>query len=891
MHKTIAIVQARMGSTRLPGKSLALAWRNMSLLELVLRRVQQAKTLDQVVLATSDNPRDDVLVTVAEVCRVPSYRGDELDVLGRFSGAAAIHPTLAVVRICADNPFVDPAEIDKLVEFFWDQQPCDYAYNHLPTCGLPDGAGAEILSAETLHHLAEMPMSPAYREHVTLWLQEHPDEFKIEALTADRPLRHPHYRLDVDYPGDLRFLHALTDRLPAERGPLWSTAEIVRVLDEEPKLHELREKRTAERVNPTHRIIFVDAAIDPEILHDLGGDALHSTNPAATLSLSRAAGEFTRLEDLCTTADSLAVHAQVAAVTQRLRAAYDDTALATRYPNPFQVHSYHVSFLFFSLLSKLSQLDAALKGAQGDGGGEGARVLLIADHPEPQLPSYPLTEDDRVYAWLLSRLATVRNVGLEWRSTPARSTDGGVTWRIRSRIWASKLRSTLRPHARRARAARQWLNVAVRRDGALPVVLGHRDYQARGLSTETLRTWGLAWRETPSSITSGGQGTVSDEDQQLLSTEIRRVLEQVLSEELGDEHALVLRPMVERIAASMRGFIEQCSAVDDYLAKTRPIAYVSSSLAGVLEDRLLAIICRRRGTPVIGLQHGGSYGELADGCSRIGATVYLDELEVCDTFVAWGPGCVTALQGAQETYRPEAHHARVVAGSCLTIPSPKTPSAKDPPMSANSPGIRLLYVPHMIQVNVMRTAWLRDRYVEHMVAMCDLLQRYATTHEVAVKLPLADDRWNRLVADELLRHYGQLRFVWRSHSVPQLADEADLVILDVPETALCQVLPLPVHILTVEHMAEMYPGGNLASLDSLDLLRRRCLVAQTYTDLRHLVERCLAHPRDMAWPDLHNHDYFYRYVKNPADVTGYEAYEAPLRGGLASSRGHEAARA
>ena len=115
--RTIGIVQARMGSTRFPGKSLTSLWGPMALLELVLTRVNRARSLDLVVLATSDQPGDDALAPVAEALGVPVFRGDEQDVLRRFCGAVERYPAEAVVRICGDNPLVDPAEVDRLVGF------------------------------------------------------------------------------------------------------------------------------------------------------------------------------------------------------------------------------------------------------------------------------------------------------------------------------------------------------------------------------------------------------------------------------------------------------------------------------------------------------------------------------------------------------------------------------------------------------------------------------------------------------------------------------------------------------------------------------------------------------------------------------------------------------
>ena len=141
---TVAIVQARMGSTRFPKKMLAQLG-GLPLLEWVLRRVLKAKCIDQVVLATTDHVRDEPLVKLAEQLGVTAYRGSELNVLKRFVRAAALAKATDVVRVCADNPFIDPCEIDRLVLYFFNRE-FDYVCNHQDRLGseYADGIGAEI---------------------------------------------------------------------------------------------------------------------------------------------------------------------------------------------------------------------------------------------------------------------------------------------------------------------------------------------------------------------------------------------------------------------------------------------------------------------------------------------------------------------------------------------------------------------------------------------------------------------------------------------------------------------------------------------------------------------------------------------------------------------------
>jgi spore coat polysaccharide biosynthesis protein SpsF len=202
--KTVAIVQARMGSSRFPGKMLAQLG-GIPLLEWVLRRLARATALDQIVLATSDNENDNPLADLAIKLGVQVYRGSESDVLARFIGAATMTNATNVVRICADNPFIDPEEVNRLITYFAEHQ-CDYACNHQDRLGsgYADGFGAEIFSADILKTIATLAKEPRHREHATLYLWDHPKEFKLAAIRAPAELSFPELRFDVDTPEDLQ---------------------------------------------------------------------------------------------------------------------------------------------------------------------------------------------------------------------------------------------------------------------------------------------------------------------------------------------------------------------------------------------------------------------------------------------------------------------------------------------------------------------------------------------------------------------------------------------------------------------------------------------------------------------------------------------------------------
>ena len=200
--KTVAIVQARMGSSRFPGKMLAKLG-SCTIIEWVLSRVKRANLLDEVLLATSNLPRDDILAKIANQCNVSVYRGSESDVLKRFTNAAIKYQAETVIRVCADNPFIDPDEINRLVSFF-ESNDCDYACNHQNhlDSNYADGFGAEIFSFSLLKKINMLAKDSRHREHITLYLWDNNNSYKMMSVPAPKDLCYPYLRFDIDTPED-----------------------------------------------------------------------------------------------------------------------------------------------------------------------------------------------------------------------------------------------------------------------------------------------------------------------------------------------------------------------------------------------------------------------------------------------------------------------------------------------------------------------------------------------------------------------------------------------------------------------------------------------------------------------------------------------------------------
>lgn len=205
--KVLAIIQARMGSTRLPGKVLA-DLGGEPLLARVLRRVRRSRLIDEVVVATTENESDDLLVDYCakEECRV--FRGSEDDVLDRFYQAAKSCTPDAVIRITADCPLIDPEVNDLVIQEFTSAVPAiDYACSFLPRRTFPRGLDVEIISFAALERAWLEDENLSWREHVTEYVLNHPEAFTILGITNE--VDYSEHRWTVDTPEDLELVRKI----------------------------------------------------------------------------------------------------------------------------------------------------------------------------------------------------------------------------------------------------------------------------------------------------------------------------------------------------------------------------------------------------------------------------------------------------------------------------------------------------------------------------------------------------------------------------------------------------------------------------------------------------------------------------------------------------------
>jgi len=230
--KITAVIQARLGSTRLPGKVL-MDLGGKSVLSRVVDRLRRAKKLDEIVVATTNSVADDAIVRECHQLKVGYLRGSENDVLDRYQRAALVCSAQVVVRITSDCPLIDPQLVDETIWTF--QRHCaDYASNVFPRT-YPRGLDTEIFTTAALEQAWNDAHEPYQREHVTPYFHEHPELFRMASLRGH--VDYSQYRWTLDTPEDLVLLRTIYARFFNRDDFSW--AEVIRLMEHEPELAEL----------------------------------------------------------------------------------------------------------------------------------------------------------------------------------------------------------------------------------------------------------------------------------------------------------------------------------------------------------------------------------------------------------------------------------------------------------------------------------------------------------------------------------------------------------------------------------------------------------------------------------------------------------------------------
>jgi spore coat polysaccharide biosynthesis protein SpsF len=230
--KITAVIQARMGSTRLPGKVL-MDLGGKTVLARVVDRLRRATLINEILVATTDSIADDAIIQECRRINVASFRGSESDVLDRYYKSALLTAAEGIVRITSDCPLIDPQIADDTVRLFLDLRP-DYASNALDRT-YPRGLDTEVMTRDALACAWREAHLSYQRAHVTPYLYENPSRFDILAVRGR--INYSDHRWTLDTAQDLVFIRAIYDQLGNDDNFSWH--DVLAVLQREPELVEL----------------------------------------------------------------------------------------------------------------------------------------------------------------------------------------------------------------------------------------------------------------------------------------------------------------------------------------------------------------------------------------------------------------------------------------------------------------------------------------------------------------------------------------------------------------------------------------------------------------------------------------------------------------------------
>jgi spore coat polysaccharide biosynthesis protein SpsF len=237
-NRVVLIIQARMSSSRLPGKSM-LPLAGKPLVFRMIERIKKCKKIDEIVIATSDQQEDKVLVDLAEELQVSYFQGDLLDLRNRYLKAAEKFQANFIVRIPADNPMPDWNEIDKLIEFHLEDNPSGFSSNlaQVNNSEYLDGIGAEMFSTKLLQESVARSSSDTVKEHIHRNFFDYSTQTPVDASwcpiaspKAPAELRRPDIILDVNTMDDYTKIKRIYDHLYPQN-PNFTTLNVIDFID------------------------------------------------------------------------------------------------------------------------------------------------------------------------------------------------------------------------------------------------------------------------------------------------------------------------------------------------------------------------------------------------------------------------------------------------------------------------------------------------------------------------------------------------------------------------------------------------------------------------------------------------------------------------------------
>jgi spore coat polysaccharide biosynthesis protein SpsF len=241
--KVVATIECRMGSTRLPGKVLK-EIKGKPELEIFYERVKPSKHLNDIVIATTTSPRDDVLANFANDRNINLYRGSEDDVLDRVLNAAKSKDADVIVELIPDNPLMHYKIVDEVVDYYLNNE-YDYISTFVPKITFPTGIGVQVFSTKVLDEVDRLtrdPQDPEYkknRENVTWYIYHHLERYRINNYEAKGILKNTGLRLDLDNPEDFALITKLYENFNSF---MFTVEEAVEFLLKNPEVANLNAK-------------------------------------------------------------------------------------------------------------------------------------------------------------------------------------------------------------------------------------------------------------------------------------------------------------------------------------------------------------------------------------------------------------------------------------------------------------------------------------------------------------------------------------------------------------------------------------------------------------------------------------------------------------------------
>jgi spore coat polysaccharide biosynthesis protein SpsF len=230
--KVVSTIEARMRSSRLPGKVLRPVL-GRPMLELLIERLRRARRVDEIVVATTESPADNAIEELTRRLGVGCFRGSEEDVLDRVLRTAQSVKADVIVEITGDCPLIDPGVVDRLVEVYLANQ-YDYVANVLKRT-YPIGLDTQVFATAVLAEVASLTQDPADREHVSLYIYEHPQRYKLHNVESSLPKKYWDLRLTLDTPQDFELIAAIYHEL-YPKNPAFTLDDVLRLLDRRPDL-------------------------------------------------------------------------------------------------------------------------------------------------------------------------------------------------------------------------------------------------------------------------------------------------------------------------------------------------------------------------------------------------------------------------------------------------------------------------------------------------------------------------------------------------------------------------------------------------------------------------------------------------------------------------------